>query len=178
MPGTNSIPEEDDVVSVGEPLPRLAAAMIVGETRVSMTWRDGHSITVDLDPVLQSHRHFIPLRGNHELFQTLRVNEDGTALEWDDGIELSAYWIATLPAVGMDNAEFRQIMTKLGLSLDGMASQLGISRRLIAEFRGTRPIPAYVALASRYLAGLADRGPKDTKAEASRHQPTIMLRRA
>jgi hypothetical protein len=165
MPGQDSI-LDDEIVSVGDPLPRLAAAMIIGDTRVRVTWRDGNSISLDLDPVLNSHRHFIPLRGNQELFQTLRVNEDGTALEWDDGIELSAYWIATLPAVGMDNAEFRQIMSKLGLSLDGMAAQLEISRRLIAEFRGTRPIPAHVALASRYLASLADRNPKTARPEA------------
>lgn len=149
MNGTASM--DDEIVSVGDPLPRLAAVTIVDGRRVRVTWRSGMSVTVDLDPVLQSHRHFIPLRGNDELFQTLRVNEEGTALEWDGGIELTALWIAKLPPVGMENAEFRQIMDALHMSLDGMASSLSISRRMIAEYRGTKPIPNAIALASRYL---------------------------
>lgn len=149
MSGTVSM--DDEIVSVGAPLPRLAAAVIVDGRRVRVTWRNGDSLTVDLDPVIKSHRHFIPLRDNDELFQTLRVNEEGTALEWDGGIELTALWIAKLPPVGMENAEFRQIMDALHMSLDGMAASLSISRRMIAEYRGTKPIPNAVALASRYL---------------------------
>lgn len=141
----------DEIVSVGAPLPRLAAATIIDGNRVRVTWRNGNSVTVDLDPVLKSHRHFIPLRDNEELFQTLRVNEDGTALEWDGDIELTAVWIASLPPIGMENSEFRQIMDRLHMSLDGMASMLMVSRRMIAEYRGTKPIPNSIALASRYL---------------------------
>lgn len=155
MSGTASM--VDEIVSVGRPLPRLAAATIVDGTQVRVTWRDGNSITVDLDPVLHSHRHFIPLRKNEELFQTLRVNEEGTALEWDNAIELSAMWIATLPAVSMENYEFRMIMDDLAMSLDGMASALAVSRRMIAAYRGTKPIPTTIALASRYLFERAER---------------------
>jgi hypothetical protein len=146
----------DDIVSMGSPVPRLAAAMIIDGRRVRVTWRDGNSVTVDLDPVLLSHRHFIPLRDNDDLFQTLRVNEEGTALEWDDGIELSSLWISRLPEVGMQNAEFRAIMRKLHYSLDGMASALEISRRLVAMYRGVAPIPAHIALSARYLAEKAE----------------------
>lgn len=148
---------DDDVVSIGRALPRLATAVIIDGHRVRVTWRDGNSVTVDLDPVLLSHRHFIPLRHNDDLFQTLRVNEEGTALEWDDGIELSAVWISRLPEVGMQNAEFRAIMEKLHYSLDGMASALDISRRLVAMYRGVAPIPAHIALSARYLAEKAEK---------------------
>lgn len=147
----------DDVVSVGEPLARLAAAMVIDNRRVRVTWRNGNSVTVDLGPVLLSHRHFIPLRNNDDLFQTLRVNEDGTALEWDEGIELSALWISRLPEIGMENAEFRAIMAKLHYSLDGMASALDISRRMVAMYRGAAPIPAHIALSTRYLAERAEK---------------------
>jgi hypothetical protein len=155
MSGTVSM--DDDIVGVGRPLPRLAAAMIVDDRRVRLTWRDGNSVTVDLSPLLLSHRHFIPLRDNDDLFQTLRINEEGTALEWDDGIELSALWISRLPEVGMQNAEFRAIMEKLHYSLDGMASALDISRRLVAMYRGVAPIPAHIALSARYLAERAEK---------------------
>lgn len=86
-------------LAVGYPIPRLAAAVILDGRRVRATWRAGNAITVDLNPVLLSHCHFTPLRTNDELFDTMRVNEDGTALEWDGGIELSAMWISTLPVV-------------------------------------------------------------------------------
>jgi hypothetical protein len=142
---------DKNIVTVGAPLPRLASAVILDRKRVRITWRDGNSVTVDLEPVFMSHRHFIPLRNDDELFQTLRVNEDGTALEWDEGMELSAVWIGRLPTVGMANSEFRGIMEELGMSLDGMASQLEVSRRLIAAYRGTKPIPNTVAFAARYL---------------------------
>ena len=147
----------DDVISFGHSLPRLATAMIIDGRRVRVTWRDGNSVIVDLGPVLLSHRHFIPLRDNDDLFQTLRVNEEGTALEWDEGIELSALWISRLPEVGMQNAEFRAIMRKLRYSLDGMASALEISRRLVAMYRGAAPIPAHIALSARYLAERAEK---------------------
>lgn len=144
---------DDEIITVGRPLPRIAAASIIDNRRIRVAWRDGASVTVDLAPVILSHRHFIPLRIDDELFQTLRVNEDGNALEWDGEIELTAVWISRLPAVGMENAEFRDIMSRLDMSLDGMAAALDVSRRLIAEYRGTKPIPGHIALATRYLAG-------------------------
>lgn len=147
---------DNEILTKGRPLPRIAAATIIDNRRVRVTWRDGNSVTVDLAPVLNSHRHFIPLRTDEENFATMRVNDEGTALEWDGGIELSAVWIATLPAVGMENGEFRQIMDKLSYSLDGMALQLDVSRRLIAMYRGSTPIPNSIALATRYLAEKAD----------------------
>ncbi|GLS33252.1 Protein of unknown function [Mesorhizobium albiziae] len=150
MNGTAST--TDDVISVGQPLPRMAAVQVSDGRRVHVTWRNGRSVLVDLAPVFLSHRHFIPLRNNDELFQTVRVNDDGVALEWDGGIELTAEWIERLPVAGMDNAEFRQVMSALDLTLDGMAAQLEVSRRLVAQFRGSKPIPNYIALAVRYLA--------------------------
>ncbi|RUU11256.1 DUF2442 domain-containing protein [Mesorhizobium sp. USDA-HM6] len=155
MSGTVSM--DNDIVTVGGPLPRIAAVTVIDGRRVRITWSDGNSVTVDLAPVLNSRRHFIPLRDNEELFATVRVNEDGNAIEWDGGIELSAVWIKTLPAVGMENGEFRRIMDFLEYSLDGMALQLEISRRQVANYRGSAPIPNSIALATRYLAEKAEK---------------------
>lgn len=171
MNGTTSM-NDDEIVTVGAPLPRIAAANIVDGRRVRISWRDGRTNTVDLAPVLMSRRHFIPLRANDELFSTLRVNEDGNALEWDGGIELSAIWVDRLPAVGMENREFRLIMDELlKLSLEGMALQLDVSRRLIANYRGGAPIPNSIALATRFLAAKAEepqRGLRETYDERVR----------
>lgn len=149
MPGMTSM--DDDIVSVGAPLPRIAAVQALGGRQVRVTWRNGKSVNVDLAPVLLSRRIFIPLRDDDDLFLTVRVNEDGNAIEWDGGIELTALWIESLPPIGMDNDEFRSIMSRLDYSLDGMASALDISRRQVANYRGSEPIPNHIAYAARYL---------------------------
>lgn len=141
----------DEFIKVGSPLPRIRSIAVAGDRNVKVTWRDGRTDLIDLAPAILSHRHFIPLRNDAELFATLRPNEDGTAIEWDGGIELSAEWIERLPSTSMANADFREAMSRLGLSLDGMAAQLEISRRQVAQYRKDKPIPRHIALATRYL---------------------------
>lgn len=141
----------DEIIRVGNPLPRIASAEPVGRRLVRITWRSGEQQTVDLAPVLASRRIYIPLRDNDELFRTLRVSEFGDAIEWDGGIDLSAVWIKRLPPYDFDNQAFRQAMEQLGLSLDGMAAQLEISRRQVADYRKDKPIPRHIALATQYL---------------------------
>lgn len=51
----------------------------------------------------------------------------------------------------MNATEFRQCMDQLHASLDHMALMLGISRRNVAAYRSDKPIPAYIALATREL---------------------------
>lgn len=150
MNGNASI--DDEIISVGPPLPRIATAEPIDERRVRITWRNGGSVTVDLAPVLHSRRLFIPLRRDDALFGTMRVNEDGNALEWEGGIGLSALWVERLPPIGMSNTEFRDLMSKMGATLDSMASALEISRRQVADYRDEKRIPNHIALATRYLA--------------------------
>lgn len=133
------------------PLPRIETAEPLDGRKVHVTWRDGTSQVVDVAPALTSRRVFLRLRTDDELFQTLRVNEDGNAIEWDDGAELTAIWIERLAPTSLKNDEFRDAMDRLGYSLDGMASRLGLSRRLIASYRKDKPIPETVGLAVRYL---------------------------
>ena len=133
------------------PLPRIEAATPLEGRKVSVVWRDGTSQVIDIGPALASRRVFLRLRTDDELFRTLRVNEDGNAVEWDDGAELTAIWIERLAPTSLQNEEFRAAMDQLGYSLDGMASRLGLSRRLIASYRKDKPIPDTVGLAIRYL---------------------------
>ncbi len=91
------------------------------------------------------------MRSDDTLFRTVRVNEFGDALVWNDGSELSSVWVEELIPLNLNNSAFRSAMEELGLSLDGMASRLGIARRLVADYRKDKPIPTVVALATRYL---------------------------
>lgn len=141
-----TIDDDDDI-----PLPRIDSAEPVEGRKIKVTWRDGTSQVVDIGPALASRRLFLQLRTDDDLFRTLRVNEDGNAIEWDDGAELTAMWIERLAPTSLGNEEFREAMDNLGFSLDGMASRLGLSRRLIASYRKDKPIPETVGLAVRYL---------------------------
>ena len=113
--------------------------------------RTGGTQLVDLTPALASHRAFVGLRLDDNAFRAFAVSEMGDALEWPDGAELPSTWIEELADASLDNAEFRDAMDTLQMSLDGMAARLGIARRLIADYRKDKPIPKHIALATRYL---------------------------
>jgi hypothetical protein len=133
------------------PLPRIERASALEGRKVLVVWRSGVEQEIDVSAALASRRIFLRLRGDDELFKTLRVNEDGNAIEWADGAELSAIWLERLAPSSVKNDEFRSAMDELGFTLDGMAARLGLSRRLIADYRKDKPIPETVGLAVRYL---------------------------
>ncbi len=142
---------DNDFISVGRPLPRIEGA-VPGEGRTAhVTWKSGVTQLVDLAPALANHRVFVRLRTDDELFSKMKVSDYGDCLEWPDGAELSAMWIEELADAALDNAEFREAMDKLHLTLDGMAARLGIARRLVADYRKDKPIPKNIALATKYL---------------------------
>jgi hypothetical protein len=141
----------DERVGPGPRLPRIATAVPLDNRRVRITWKTGETQEIDLSPALLSHRGFVRLRTDDELYRTMRVDEYGDALVWADGVELNADWIKRLAPFSLSNKEFREAMDDLQMSLDGMAVRLGIARRLIAEYRKDRPIPPYIALATRQL---------------------------
>ncbi len=141
----------DDIIQVGTPLPRIAEAVPLDGRKVRITWTTGESVTIDIAPVLHSRRVYIPLRQDDALFRSLRVSAYGNAIEWNDDVDLSAVWLARLPSVLFDNEDFRKAMDALGMTLDGMAEALEVSRRLVADYRKDRPIPRHISLATRYL---------------------------
>lgn len=142
----------NDMVGTGTPLPRIGHVEVLDARRLRVTWRSGETNDVDVAPALLSHRLFVDLRSNDELFRTASKDEYGDAVVWSDGSELAATWLYELaePAE-LTNDEFRSAMESLHMSLDGMAVRLGIARRLVADYRKNRPIPRTVALATRHL---------------------------
>lgn len=152
MSGSASKVEKEEWISVGRPLPRIVSVKSVSGRVVSLLWRGSdHPVEVDLTPALVAHRLFAGLRDDDALFATVKVNEDGNALEWADGAELSAVWIEELAEASMTNARFREAMDEAKLTLDSAAAHLGVSRRLVADYRKDKPIPKHIALATRYL---------------------------
>ena len=152
MSGSASRVEQVEWISVGRPMPRIASVKPLHARVVRLTWRGAdRAIDIDLAPALVAHRLFAGLREDDDLFATVKVNEDGNALEWADGAELSAVWIEELAEAAMTNVGFRAAMDEANLTLDSAAAHLGVSRRLIADYRKDKPIPKHIALATRYL---------------------------
>lgn len=150
MSGSASIPD-DDIVSAEFELPRLRKAVALDGRKVGVTFDDGRRKIVDLAPALESRRFYIPLRNDDDLFHTLRISEFRDALEWDGDLDFSAVWLERLPSIEFDNSDFRAAMETLGMTLDGMAAALEISRRQVADYRKNKPIPRHIGLATRYL---------------------------
>lgn len=151
MSGHALAANDDRLVGRGKPLPRIASATPLEGRNAAIAWRGGGQVVVDLAPAFVNLRIFKALRCDDELFRTMRVDEYGDALVWEDGAELSAVWIEELACASMTNGEFREAMERLHFTLDAMAARLGLSRRLIADYRKDKPIPKTVALATRYL---------------------------
>lgn len=86
-------PEEDDLMVMGAPLPRLAEAEPLDGRRVRLLWMSGETAIVDLAPILASRRIYASLLGNEALFRGLRIAEWGNALQWDGDLEISAVWL-------------------------------------------------------------------------------------
>jgi hypothetical protein len=97
-----------DVITVGEPIPRITRIRHAHDYIVSVTWADGLRKgiieDVDLMPVIMRYRVFQPLRGNIELFASAQLGEDGGSLIWDKGhIDMAAITVEHLATKSMTN---------------------------------------------------------------------------
>jgi len=97
----------DMIIRVGNPLPRLASVRPAGGLAVTVTWatglRAGCSETVDLAPVITTLRFYAPLRQDAALFDTVMVDDDGSALVWDGGrIDMAATTVERLAETAAD----------------------------------------------------------------------------
>ncbi|WP_267426668.1 DUF2442 domain-containing protein [Methylobacterium sp. GC_Met_2] len=153
-----SVDEADAIVTVGEPLPKLASVTVAdGPFTVLVTWAGGTRLgctdKVDLAPVIFTFKVFRPLRDGTVAFDAVRLGAWGGSIRWDghDDLEIGAETIEDLAAAAMTNAEFSDFLRRNDLTLDAAAAQLGIARRRVAYFTKDREIPRYIALACRQL---------------------------
>ena len=138
-------------------LPRIVKLMPARKRwSLRVTWNSGLETTVDLAAPIAAYRVYLPLRDDPSRFREARIGEHGTDVVWPDGLDMSADLIWQLAreqsGITMSSADFRAWREGLGLTLDGAAEALGISRRMIAYYEtGAQPVPRVVALATRGL---------------------------
>ncbi len=83
-----------DIIKAGETLPRIVACKPLEGRFLEIIWRDGVLSKVDLSSVLASRPFFEDVLSSDSLFRRCSVSEYGDCIEWADGSELSAVWIA------------------------------------------------------------------------------------
>lgn len=127
--------------------PRVRTVVAIAGRSVHIKWDDGRKEDIDLAPLLFNNRIFVRLRTDDALFETVAVYDAGQGLKWADGSRLPTSLIIRLPASRMSGSELRSAMADLGLTNDALASMLGISRRTLANCRGSDLIPKVIALA-------------------------------
>ncbi|MCZ7861739.1 hypothetical protein O9X98_10145 [Agrobacterium salinitolerans] len=85
-----------DILSAGDPIPRIAACRALPGYGLEVLWMEGGTDIVDAFPALASRRVFDRVRSSERVFSAAEVGEYGTCVVWPDGAELSAVWIARL----------------------------------------------------------------------------------
>lgn len=149
---------ETEIIQVGPPMPHIGSVEADRDFSIRVTWvgqaNPSLPTTIDLAPIVLTYKFYRPLRDNPELFRTVHLTNEGTAIAWgaNDEIDMPATAIEHLASEVMQNSDFRTWLEKNRLTLDAAATQLGISRRLAAYYAsGEKPIPRYIALACAYL---------------------------
>lgn len=131
---------------------KITNVAVIGDKRLEIEWDDGHEAPVDLSEVIAAHKALAPLKKKSE-FARVNVSEDGWSIEWPAGVDFGApqlrRWADEQAGEVMRVADFRAWMDEHGLTQEGAAIALGLSRRMIAYYlSGEKPIPKTVMLAT------------------------------
>lgn len=142
---------ENEFVDSGIPMSRMASAKPLPNHVLKVEWaegpRAGRKDLVDVAPAIFSYKIYRPLR-DEGLFLTGRIAEDGDIVRWGaEDLEMSADTILSLAQESWTPREFAAFLSKNKLTQETAAALLGRSRRQIATYATTGPIPRVVALA-------------------------------
>lgn len=145
---------------------KMLSLAVAGPGRLELEWDDGHGAAVDLGAVIAGHPGLKPIRAARA-FAKAALSDDGWSVEWPGGVDLGApqlrRWADEQAGETMRADDFRAWMKAHALTLDGAASGLGLSRRMIAYYAsGEKPIPKTVLLATE---GLRARERKEQRAD-------------
>lgn len=137
------------------PMPRIRSVRAEDNFGVVVEWIEGvgasHTELVDLSPIIQQFKLYKPLRENRDLFESVRLANDGETLEWGDGeIDMAAESVERLAGEQMTGKDFRDFLERNGLTRKAAAAELGRSLRAIYLYTMSEtPIPRVVALACK-----------------------------
>lgn len=143
---------ENEIVDSGIPLPRLASAQPAAPYTWIVRWatgpRAGKEDCVDVKPIIFSYKVYKPLR-DQSLFLKGHMAEDGDVVAWDgnDDLVMSADMLHALAEQIMTPKDFAAFLGRNNLTQEAAAAQLGRSRRQVATYATSGPIPRIVAWA-------------------------------
>ena len=171
---------DDEVVVVGQPLPRIVAVQALDGFHIGVNWQTGTRLkvaeVVDLEPAVARFKLYAPLRDNPTLFSTVRAQQHGYGVEWGGGtIDMASTTIADAADETMTAEDFTAFMKRHSLTLDRVATELGISRRMAAYYKKQARVPRTVALACRYLDRMHDTAAEMTGDSTARARPAAAL---
>jgi hypothetical protein len=136
------------------PMPKIARMDVVDHLVIRVTWSEGiranRTDTVDLSPMINTLKHYRPLRDDQALFRTAHLIENGRILAWGDNdqIDMAADSIEGLAEETMAADDFRDFLVRYSLTHNEAAAQLGRSRRQVENYlSGSEPIPRVVVMA-------------------------------
>ncbi len=138
-------------------LPRIAEVGAGAKPfSLRVRWDGGEESDVDVSGLIGTFRAYETLRRSPELFQQVRLGDEGTDVVWSDDIDMSAdtIWRLAREQTGaiLSPDAFKAWRERKAYTLDAAARALGISRRMVAYHeQGAKPIPRVVALATRGL---------------------------
>ena len=130
---------------------RVAAVKALKPYRLSLTFGDGATMTVDLAAIIDRIPALALLK-DPKLFAKARVGEWGLTVDWIPGeLDMAGDNLraeAVEQSGGISHERIWEWMHRNGLTLDTAAEALGISRRMLAYYRsGQKPIPRHIWLA-------------------------------
>jgi hypothetical protein len=110
-----------------------------GHRIVAVTWRAGRrrerADVVDLSPLIDTLKFYAPIRKNSEIFETVRVIDDGYAIAWGNGsIDMSAASVERLAEETMTGKDFCDFLRRHSLTHQAAAAVLGRSKRSIENY--------------------------------------------
>ncbi|MBV8752550.1 MAG: hypothetical protein JO328_06790 [Hyphomicrobiales bacterium] len=83
---------ETDIVQLGPPMPQIGWVEADSDLSIRVTWvgnlNGSPPTTIDLAPAILSYKFYRPLRDNPELFRTVHITNDGTAIAWGENDEI------------------------------------------------------------------------------------------
>ena len=152
----SKIAVNESKITVGDALPKIYTVKPLTNWQIEVILTNdsnGKPVIVDLAPALFTYKIYRPLRDDRQLFETVHVCANGSAIAWgaDDAIDMSAATIEQLSEETMQPSDFAEFLKRHNLSYHAAAAQLGISRRLVAYYASERHVPRYIALACAYL---------------------------
>jgi hypothetical protein len=146
----------NDIVDSGIALPRMASVQPLPDYLLRVKWaegpRTGRVDLVNVSPAIFSYKIYRPLR-DERLFLTGAIAEEGDAVSWGsdsrggDDLTMSADTIQSLAQESWEPKEFVEFLARNKLTQEAAAALLGRSRRQVATYATTGPIPRIVALA-------------------------------